>query len=229
MIAWSYSRLSDFENCRLLFKNKYITKTIKFVPNAATDRGADIHDKLERNVTKAKYKKPQTFLEEGPISNAAPLIDWFVGNHRILFIEQQLAFTEGMQPTGYFDKNVWLRCVVDLAGIFGPDGTPQSLTIFDWKTGQYRPNDDQVTLYNVCGMAHWPYTTHSTSTLIFVDHKKNSKPVTTKRADMDYVMEGYRERVEEMQIAVKRGIFDPSPCFHCGWCGVMDCRFNRSK
>ena len=50
MIAWSYTRLSDFEACPYRFKLKYIDKKSE-APSPAAERGTLIHKQYEDFMT----------------------------------------------------------------------------------------------------------------------------------------------------------------------------------
>ena len=222
-IAWSYSRLSDFENCPLLFKHKYILKTIKFVPNAATERGSKLHKQLERNVVRAGTG--QAPVGDPEVLAAHPIIEAFVEVHPQIFIEDKMAFTKRMRPTGYFDKDVWLRAVFDLGGLSSTHNAGGSASILDWKTGQYRPNKDQVLLYNMCALKFWDQIESVTSALVFIDHKKSAPPVTTTRDQLADLIDEFSDRAEAIQIAEQKDDWPAQKYWGCRFCGVNDCRY----
>ena len=88
MIPWSWSRLTDFEACPLLFKEKHITKSVKFVTNAATERGKTVHLQLEREALRAGYSDEPAVLNT---AHVWPIIKSFVKVHDEVFIEEEIA------------------------------------------------------------------------------------------------------------------------------------------
>ena len=136
-----------------------------------------------------------------------------------------MGFTRKMKPVDFFAKNVWLRAIVDLAGLTSSTDKGGNISVIDWKTGQYRPSEDQVTLYNVAALCQWPQAESSTSALVFVDHKRSAPPVTTHRSELPGIIEDYAERVEAIQIANEKNEWLPTQYWGCRWCGVTDCRY----
>ena len=117
MIAWSYSRLSDYESCPKMFEAKNITKTVKFVGNAATERGKKLHKALERDVIRVGHGRP--FISQ-ELLHVKPIIEGFVKLHPQIATEQQLAFKVDLGVCDWFDKDVWLRAIIDVEGCMNP-------------------------------------------------------------------------------------------------------------
>lgn len=224
-MAWSHSRLSDFESCPLMFQHKYVLKTIKFVPNKATERGKDMHLQLERNVVRSVSGADSV---PGDVGHVQPIIDKFVTANQEIMVEEQVALNAQMNAVSWFDKSVWVRAVMDLVGrsnITEPTIQQQTMSIIDWKTGQYKINDDQLKLYNMVALHKWNQLESVTSALVFVDHKKISPPVTTLRIDVDPIIDEFSDRSEAIQIAVERDTWPAKKCWKCRWCGVTTCRY----
>ena len=193
------------------------------MPNAATERGSKLHKQLERNVVRAGNNLPAT--GDPQVLSAHPIIQAFVDQHPQVFIEHKMAFTKKWKPVGYFDKDVWLRAVLDLTGIASATDEKGPISIIDFKTGQYRPNEDQVRLYNLCALKFWPKASSVTSALVFIDHKRSAPPVTTTREQLPDLVDEYCDRAEAINIAVEKDHFPAQQCFQCKWCGVVDCRY----
>lgn len=56
-------------------------------------------------------------------------------------VEQEWAFTKQWKPTGWFDKDAWLRIKTDVCAD-QPD--PPAVDIIDWKTGQVHADDHRL-------------------------------------------------------------------------------------
>jgi len=225
-IAWSYSRLTDFENCPLLFQHKHILKTIKFVANEAMERGKKIHQALEHNTVRAIHGREPV---PGEVAHVQPIINNFVRNHQEILIEEKITFDQHLNETSWFSKDAWFRAVIDMVGRTNitNDGTTQEQTvsIIDWKTGQYRPSTDQLKLYNMAAFLKWSQVQQVTSALVFVDHKKSSPPLTTSRLELQDLVQEFGDRSEAIQIANEKDDWPAKKCFQCRWCGVADCQY----
>ena len=220
-IAISYSRLADFKNCPLLFREKYITKSIKFQPNAAMERGSAIHKSLERNVVRALHDKPP--VGDRVVLDTHPIIEAFIAKHPIITVEEKTAFNDKWQQREYFDKDVFFRSVIDLEGrTLEKNGV---VSIIDFKTGKYNESKEQLKLYNMVALLKYPEAVSASSALLFVDQKRSSPVLTTNRSSLKDCIHEVMEQSEAIQIADQKDDWPAQKCFQCRWCGVHDCRY----
>ena len=222
-IALSYSRISDYNSCPLLFREKYINKTIKFEQNDAMIRGEKIHKALERNVYRALHGKEPA--GEQLVLDTHPIIKAFVRRHPRIGTEIQSAFNRKWELVDYFAKDVFFRSVIDLEGVTEVRGGVAN--VIDFKTGQYNENKEQLKLYNMVALLKYPDIDSATSTLLFVDHKRNSPPVTTTRAELEDQIHEVEEQSEAIQISLEQDYWPPTKNWKCRWCAVQDCRYAR--
>jgi len=223
-MAWSYSRLSDFERCALQFQHKYVLKTIKFETNKAMEEGKRKHKMLERDTIRAINGQPFACDE---MSHVHPMLKKFVDGHMAVAIEQQLAFNKKLNPVDWFAKDVWFRAIVDMVGrknILSPL-QDHTASVIDWKSGQYRPAEDQLKIYNMSTMLKWSQVMTVTSALVFIDQKKSSPPLTSSRLDLNSLVHEFGDRSEAIQIAVEKDTWEPTKNWGCKWCGVHDCKY----
>lgn len=222
-IAWSYSRLEDFESCPLMFQHKYILKTIKFKPNSAMERGKTVHGQLERETIRASYNAVPAVPA---VAHVWPIIKAFVGMHGEVLVEEELAFKRNLTPCAWFDKDTWLRAKIDAVGRVNPLSiyADQVISILDWKTGKYRINEDQLRLYNMVAMLRWDKTASVSSSLLFVDQQQSSPPLTSTRQDLKDLLDEFGDRSEMIQIANERGDWPAQKSYKCSWCGVITCK-----
>lgn len=221
-----------FEACPLLFQHNHILKTIKFVQNAAMKRGELMHNKLERNVVRVMNNQPPIEGKPGDtnVFHVTPIIQQFVANHAGIFMEEEVTLTSKWKPTGWFDKNAWVRAKMDLVGIVNPTvKQDQTMSILDWKTGTVRDSPGQLRLYNLVAMMRWPEVTSVTSAFCFIDQNQFGKPVRSTRDDLTDLEDEFGERQEAIQIANERNSWPPQKNFRCRWCTVNDCEFVRSQ
>lgn len=222
-IALSYSRISDYKDCPLLFREKYINKTIKFEQNAAMKRGEKIHAELERNVYRALYQ--QAPVGEAVVLATHPIIVAFVSKHPMIATEDRSAFNEKWKARDYFAKDVFFRSVIDLEG--RTEVKSGVANIIDFKTGRYNENTEQLKLYNMVALLKYPEIVAATSALLFVDQKRNSPPVTTFRTELKNQLHEVEEQSETIQISVERDDWPATQNWKCKWCAVDSCRYAR--
>jgi hypothetical protein len=222
-IALSYSRIFDFDTCPLLFREKHITKTVQFIQNEAMKRGKKIHSALERNVYRALSGQPP--VGEKVVLDTHPIIAAFVDRHTHIATEEKNAFDAKWKVRDYFAKDVFFRSVIDLEG--RTELTAGVANIIDFKTGQYNSNEEQLKLYNMVALLKYPDIEAATSTLLFVDQKRNSPPVTTVRAQLKSQLHEVEEKSEAIQISVERDDWPAKQNWKCKWCAVENCRYAR--
>jgi len=221
--AVSYSRLSDYSTCPLMFREKYINKTLKFEQNAAMKRGEEVHAALERNVYRALHR--QDPVGEQVVIDTHPILVAFVDRHPMVATEEKNAFNEKWKVRDYFAKDVFFRSVIDLEGRTDLKGGVAN--IIDFKTGQYNENEKQLKLYNMVALLKYPEITSATSTLLFVDQKRNSPPVTTPRSELKSMLHEVEEQSELIQISIERDEWPATQSWKCKWCAVDSCKYAR--
>ena len=227
MIAWSFTRLKDFERCPRVFQLKYITKDIPFVKNKAMLEGTRKHKILERAAL--TLQKDRTFkLPPSEMDHVYPILTGFAEMHQVISSEIDIAFRKNLTVAGWFDDDVWLRVKVDLMGVVVNPGTQNDVVnILDWKTGKVRVDSDQLRLYNIAGLLYNSDACESRSSLVFVDQKQSSKIIVTKREDLAVELREFSDRSEAIQIAVERDSWPSIENQLCKWCSanVLQCEF----
>lgn len=136
--AWSYSRLRDYKTCPLKAKFKYIDK-LSEPGNAAMERGSEIHELAEnyiRGHIRCIPKELKAF--EGLFKELKKALD--KGTYPV-FVENQMAFTRDWDVTGWYDKDVSLRMILDLVFIKTDEQGREVAYVIDWKTGK---NDNRL-------------------------------------------------------------------------------------
>ncbi len=161
LTAWSYSRFATYNQCPLKFKLTVIDK-MKEPSSPAMERGNQVHKALADYITGKAELPPEV---------KTPFHHQLYGEMRGIspedkLVEQQLGFTSGWKPTGWFAKDTWLRVVWDV-GLLYEDLTGE---VVDHKTGKkYGSNDDQMELFGLSFLCQYRPATHVTTRLIYVD------------------------------------------------------------
>lgn len=234
----SYTKISDYENCPLKYKYKYILN-VPTLPSHALSFGSTIHETLKLFHERSLFKE-------------------------VSLKELYEIYEEKWEPLGYLDKehrknrfdagkDVLKKYYENLDKTKKPVGLEKSFTIkidgicfygridridkigkdeveiIDYKTGKSKEQkavdrDKQVTLYalgakEALGLKPTKMTVH------FVE--ENLK-ISTTRTEED--IEKAVEEVKEIVGEIKKGKFEPNSGFLCGWCDYKDiCPFRDKR
>ena len=146
--TWSYSSISQFKQCPKKYYHIKVLKDIKETETEAILYGKRVHKSAEDYVRDGKE------IEED-FSYIKPSIDSILNNFKgKTHPELRLGLTENLEPCGFFDDDVWYRCVIDLL-IIDPDG--KRAVIIDYKTGKSKYADTaQLELMSLAVFKNYP-------------------------------------------------------------------------
>lgn len=202
--AWSFSRLTAYENCPLKFKLTTIDK-LKEPASPAMDRGKDIHALgeafLKGNCDElpTEYKLLAQEMEEARVLGAES--------------ELEVTFTKDWSITGWFEPDAWLRIKIDV--LLNKDGT---VRIIDLKTGKNRGGyEDQLELYCLAALLMYPELESVMAELWFIDSGEiigTSHGAYTQR-DVKKLKTTWEKRVKPMFVD---DMWAPRPNQYCRWC-----------
>jgi len=208
--AWSFSALTNFENCPKKYWHLTIKKDVKDEDSAAAKDGKFIHDALYKRVIKATpLPVPMRHLE--------PLASRFANAVGEKHGEMRLALNIKMQPVDFFAEDVWVRAIVDLLIVNGPRAI-----IVDWKTG--KPKDD-FTQMGLCAavLASWmPEIEEFDTLLVWTAHGKLSRR-TYSRETLPAIWNDLLPRVAKIESARATTSFPAIESGLCGYCPVRSC------
>lgn len=170
-IAWSFSRLSDFEKCPRMAFLKYVEKRPQ--PEPAPDnkgeiarlRGIAVHSAAEAYV-KGEAQMLDPLLES---------IEEQVNEYRdayakgLVEVEQDWAFDVNWQQVGWFDSNCWARIKLDIFVRWSPEFGE----VADYKTGKKYGNEvkhsQQGLLYAIAAFMRYPEMERVRIRFLYVD------------------------------------------------------------
>jgi RecB family exonuclease len=211
MIAWSYSRLTDFEECAYRFKLKYIDKKPE-EENPAATRGTAVHSDYEAYMKEPSKECPSSFFQ--------PQLDHIKANYS-WSSETNWAFDKDWNPRDWYDKETWLRIKPDLVFKQG-----NILNIIDYKTGKAHKikHTAQGQLYAIGGNCLYPNITsiniafwyHDLSSIFKFDLKTNQ---------IEILKTNWAKRAKKLETSD----FHPEPSkWNCKYCGVKQhCEFSH--
>jgi hypothetical protein len=215
--AWSFSRLSSYENCPKKYYHESVAKTYPFEKNEASMYGDEVHKAFELYFRRGQtlpfhLKHLDRYL--API-NAAP-------GEKV--VEQQLCFNAQWEQVEWYSKDAYFRTKQDLLIING-----KSAVAFDWKTGKMKDDFTQLDL-NAAVTMHIDQNIEQVTSAFFWIQSKTIAPKTVTRAQIPDVWGAVMPRVERYQQAHAAQDFPPRQGFLCkGYCPVKTCQFWEPK
>lgn len=217
MAAYSYSALELYKNCPKRYFHERVAKDIPRQPESEQQaEGKRIHRALELRVKSGKALP----LDLKPLDPIAAKLAAAPGDK---YAEMKLAITEELQPTGWFEKNVWFRSIIDLAIVNGSQAA-----VFDYKTGKVREEYSQLELSAVMLMHYEKEIENVKAAYIWT----NSRKVSPTEVGRDRIMEVWGEIlpvIEEIEAATEQSYFPASPSPLCKWCPVRTCAHNPNS
>lgn len=228
-IALSWSRLSDFQQCPLKFKLKYLDKVENFSPkdgekNIHLVRGQNVHKALENYVLKRKEGGSVIHSSLPEVNNLLPLVEGYIGHFGIdnIYPEQQICVDDTWCKQDWFSREAYYRAILDFIGI-----APDHALVVDYKTGKFvdytPPNGfGQLELSAAVSLSLWPVES-VTVKYLYADHKKQVTKKYNRQDRIDLV-----EHFEEQHAIVNAELnFEPCKNKFCRWCEATkdQCQF----
>jgi len=216
--AWSHSALQTFEQCPRKYYYLKVAKSVKEVPSDAMTWGKTVHTHLEQRIRDGT-PLPAILAPHEPI--AAKI----AASKGTVLVEQQLALTRDLQPTSWFDKSVWLRCILDVAII----GKAKAV-ILDWKTGKRKFENDQLKLFAITTFHHHPEIDTVDTGFVWLKENKIDKETFT-REQLPELWQEFIPRVERLNLAFEHDRWPAKPSGLCSWCpvGKDKCEFWKQR
>lgn len=257
---WSHSKLKVLEKCPLQFYLKYVLKAklpdylAANQDTLARDVGSAAHKILEHifsghTVPSAYALAKNEFVPdklsevqwaenlipvENNIINFKERIESFKRRHKVkkIYQEVRIGVTKDWKKTGFFDKDVWMRGVIDFV-ILLENG---DILLIDWKFGP--PAASGIRFYKQQLNSYAPLFNYGVSPIrgmtsgigfikdgeIILDEYKDEDQVTRKlKAEVEWNVEGAIEQVKT------DGKFEKKPGSQCTYCEFSPWCKNRSK
>lgn len=213
VIAWSYSRLTNFEQCPKKFYHLSVAKDYKEKQSDAMRYGGEVHKAIELRISKGK---------EFPLhlKHLEPIIEKFSAVPGETLVEQQLALNYNMKPTGWFDNDVWCRAIIDYAAL-SKDG--KHALLVDWKTGKI---SDDFTQQKVAAAMFFVFFPQVETVDMMYYWLKDKKPTVDSlaREDAQHVWASVLKRVKKYVAAHEATEFPPRPSGLCKrHCPITGC------
>lgn len=214
-VAWSYSRLTSFEQCPRRYWHLTVAKDIKEVESQAMIDGKLVHKAFELRLRDGKTLPVHLRIHE-------PALAAIAAGAGDKIVEQQIALDVNWQPVEWFDKGAWLRVKSDLTQYSGSYGV-----VWDWKTG--RPHDDFTQLQlNAAVLLHLaPEIARVATAYYWTRTRRIGTGPTVARDDTAELWGRILNRVRAYQQAHEAQDFPPKQNPFCKGCPVTTCQFWR--
>ena len=141
-LSHSFSSIKMYENCPKRYYHQRVTKEVKDTGSDATIYGERIHEALEHRLAD-KVELPTESEAYEPLCKS---IEDMGGT---LQVEQKLTLTENLTPTTWWEKDAWLRSILDVLILFD-----DKAIVMDWKTGKRRPDFSQLEMFALQVFSH---------------------------------------------------------------------------
>lgn len=221
LTAWSFSRYDCYQTCPLQAKLKFIDK-VPEPKNDAMARGARIHDLAEQYIKGTLARLPtelKMFKAE-----FQRLRKQYKKSINGMVVEDTWAFTKDWEETSWND---WIGCWVRIKLDCAHHHNEETLVVTDWKTGKFRPEQnqkyiEQLELYALGALllhehieAVLPRLAYTDLGVIYPETEQEIEELTFTRKDIPRLKAAWTRRVKPM-MNDKR--FAPRPNYLCRWC-----------
>lgn len=234
LMPQSPTSVGTYTTCPKQYQAKYITKEIKFMPNAATERGSKWHKWLEDRMSeKVALPRDLAYFE--------PVVEKLEKLKGELITEKTFAVNTRFEPCEWAER--YIGGNIDVGFI---DHDNCKATLFDYKTGKVKHNDDfqfQLLVYALMVMKAYPHIQRVRVAYLFLDHCVISPTGSDgklgeiyTRKDLPVMEAEIFRKVDRIRSATERNEWLPNPSGLCRpnkpsvnggepWCQVRSCPF----
>lgn len=217
MVKWSFSGLKDFINCPRQYNE---VKNLKRYTKKVTEQmlyGTEVHKALE------DYVRDGTPLVKN-YERFKPSLDALLEINGTRYPEHKMALTREYVPCGFDADEYWVRGIVDLLIVDGPDAY-----IIDYKTGSARyPDTKQLKLMALFTFSHFPEVETVKAGLLFVVYDVFITE-EYKRDQIAELVSCFAPDLQRLTTASNMNVWNPKPSGLCGWCPVTECEFHKKR
>lgn len=214
--SWSWSRLKNFRTCPKRNYHVDLAKDFKEDESETLKWGDDVHKAMAERIAKGTKLPPMMEHYEGW---PARIVALRAQGFKVL-VENKLAMSERFRPTSFFDNETWFRTVIDVLAI----NEEQRIALaFDWKTGQVKPDYEQLALSAQVIFVHYPVIEVISSCYVWLgndDHTVNNYSTQS----LIGLWNGLWPEIKQMEEAHRTLTYPPKPSGIClRHCPVTSC------
>ncbi len=217
--TWSWSRLKNYRTCPKKHYHVDLAKEFPEPDNEVLLWGNQVHEAMAKRIDKdAKLPPMMEHYEPWP----AAMVElrsqgWTVKT------ELKLAMSEAHKPTSFFDNATWFRGVADVLAIAPAKNAALSL---DWKTGQIKPDAEQLALNAALIFSHYPEVNLVDTVYVWLGNDDQTR-VRYGRMDMMPLWSGLMPEINQLAEAYRTTTYPPKPSGICiRHCPVTSCPYH---
>lgn len=224
MIALSWSRLSDFQQCPRKFNLKYISKSFpKESESIHLVRGQQLHKQLEDYVIAKNGGSAMPLGFSPEVKDTLPYVDKLYTVYDQVHPEAQIACDVNWNQCEWFAKETAWRSIWDVVGL-----SPGTVFIGDWKSGKIYPYGStfgQLHLSAVIALERFKDAPEVNAAYVYIEHKQITK-IKVTRDQLPEVRDHFDSEFHKVN---KEVTWDPTPNDNCKWCPATkaQCKFSR--
>lgn len=216
-LSHSFSSIKMYENCPYRYYHQRVKKSVVDQGGEASLYGERVHKFLEDRL-KGDAPLPQ---EVAGYENLVGSVEKLCKGGELL-TEQELTLNVDLKPTGWFDKDAWLRTKIDVLILKN-----NTAVVLDWKTGKRRPDFSQLELYAAQVFTHHPHIDRISSGFIWLKDQAMDKSMYT-REEYHELWQSILERISRIEKSLETDTWPAKPSGLCKFCPAKHlCRYAR--
>jgi len=220
--AWSYSRLTSFEDCPWRFYLTQVAKRVVEKPSPEMDWGKRVHKGLELRVAQ-DIPLPETLQQYEPIA-ASVQARCRAADH--FACEEKVTLNRDYRPTSWFGADAYIRVINDVRLTRGT-----TAAVFDYKTGKPQHASFQLKLAAAALLQADPALDKVITGFIWLQTGQ-VEPETYTREDAPDIWQAFAPRVTRFEKAWESETYPKRPSGLCrGFCpaGKTNCEHWEPK
>jgi hypothetical protein len=212
-LSHSYSAIKLYENCPYRYFRQRIVKDVVDEGGEASIYGERIHQHLELKL-KGEAELPQEIAHYEPLCASVERL----AKGGELHIEKELVLNENLEPTGWWDKDAWLRSKLDILVLVGDEAV-----VMDWKTGKRNPDFFQMQIFAAQVFKHFPDVRRVKTSLVWLKTMEMDTE-TYDRQGANEIWAEVMRRIRRIHQSVEHDNWPAKPSGLCRFCPARhDC------
>lgn len=218
--TWSWSRVKNYEVCPRRYNAIDVTKEFKQEKTEQLDEGDRLHKAMALRVS-ADTPLPREFYY---MERHAETLTAITHPLQIVNTELKLAISKDHKPVGFFDRDVWARCVVDYLKIV-PSNNYSLAHIVDYKTGKLVEDDAQLVVNAMLVFGCFKDVVGIKTEFLWCKYN-DSRSLTLTRKSIQPLWGNLMPRISKLEGAHINNEFPAKPNRFCEkWCNVESCEY----
>ena len=216
---WAFSKIKAFEKCPRQFYHLKVVKDYTEPETEAMLYGTDFHEACELYIRDGKELP-------GRFEFVRSMLEAIKAKPGEKLCEYELGLTEGLEPCGFKDENVWFRGIADLIVLDG-----DTAWVIDYKTGRNTRYADtgQLELMALAVFKHFPDVERVRGGLLFAIAKKMIKGSYDREKEPELWAKWLGD-FKRMEKAFELDVWNANPSGLCRrHCVVLECPHNGGK